>query len=182
MDEQRPPRDEAAQSPPAKKQASNKFLIIGIIAVVVILNSVIALFLIKSTKPESEEEKTAKMQADSVRNAAEAATSMGATTAEEPIEAIVNIAGTNGERFLKVEIIFEYDDQSYPDLGAELTRRIPKFRDLLINHLSRQTLEDLTAIDAKDKIRKDLLRLINATIPIKLGEVREVLFTTYIIQ
>ena len=51
-----------------------------------------------------------------------------------------------------------------------------------VDHLSKLTLMDVTEPDAKEKIRKDLLRVINATLPPKLGEVREVLFTTYIIQ
>jgi flagellar basal body-associated protein FliL len=155
---------------------------IGILAGVIILNTLIAFGLIKLTKPKSEEQKIAKIKADSLKQATERATSMGSTTPESPIEAIVNIAGTEGDRFLKAAIIFEYDDNEYPDLGEELERRIPKFKDLLINHLSRLTLVEVTEPDAKDKIRKDLLRLVNATLPPKLGEVREVLFTSYIIQ
>ena len=161
---------------------SNKILMIGILAGVILVNSLIAFFMVRVTKPENPEAKNAKVQADSLKKATERMTAMGATTADAPIEAIVNIAGTEGERFLKAAIIFEYDDKEFPDLGEELVRRVPKFKDLLINHLSRLTMEDLTEPDAKEKIRKDLLRLVNATIPLKAGEVREVLFTTYIIQ
>jgi flagellar basal body-associated protein FliL len=107
---------------------------------------------------------------------------MGATTADNPIEAIVNIAGTDGERFLKAAIIFEYDDAAYPELGQELIKRAPKFKNLLIDNLSKMTLMDLTEPDAKERIRKNLLKHINNTIPAKIGEVREVLFTTYLIQ
>jgi flagellar basal body-associated protein FliL len=165
-----------------RSEGGNRFLMIGILAGVIILNTLIAFGLIKLTKPKSEEQKIARIKADSLKQATERATSMGSTTPESPIEAIVNIAGTEGDRFLKAAIIFEYDDNEYPDLGEELERRIPKFKDLLINHLSRLTLVEVTEPDAKDKIRKDLLRLVNATLPPKLGEVREVLFTSYIIQ
>lgn len=164
-----------------EESGSNKFVVIGIISVAVIINAVIALLLINATKPESTEEKIERIKNDSLKQVMEQATTMGATTAD-PIEAIVNIAGTEGERFLKAEVIFEYNDKEFPNLGEELVRRTPKIKDLLINHLSRLTLEDLTEPDAKDNIRKDLVRLINATIPPKVGEVREVLFTTYIIQ
>lgn len=161
---------------------NNRILMISILAGVILINSVIAFLMVRVTKPENPEAKAAKMQADSLKRATERMTVMGATTADAPIEAIVNIAGTEGERFLKAAIIFEYDDKEFPALGEELTRRGPKFKDLLINHLSRLTMEDLTEPDAKEKIRKDLLRLVNASIPPKVGEVREVLFTTYIIQ
>jgi flagellar basal body-associated protein FliL len=172
----------AAAPAAAKATGGNRFFMIGILAGVVLLNTVIAFILITVTRPKSEEQLAAKTQADSVRQATERVTAMGATTAEAPIEAIVNIAGTDGDRFLKAAIIFEYDDKAYPELGPELLRRAPRFKDLLIDQLSRLTLADVTESDAKDKIRKDLARLVNGTLPPKMGEVREVLFTTYIIQ
>jgi flagellar basal body-associated protein FliL len=172
----------APEAKPKGEGGSNKIMMIGILAGVILVNSLIAFFMVRVTKPENPEVKAAQMEADSLKKATERMTVMGATTADAPVEAIVNIAGTEGERFLKAAIIFEWDDKEFPDLGAELARRVPKFKDLLINHLSRLTLEDLTEPDAKGKIRKDLLRLVNATIPPKTGEVREVLFTTYIIQ
>jgi flagellar basal body-associated protein FliL len=165
-----------------KSDRGNKFLMVGILAGVVLFNTIVAFVMIKVTKPQSEEQKMARLQADSLKFANERATSMGATTAEAPIEAIVNIAGTDADRFLKAVIIFEYDDRQYPALGEELTRRSPKFQDLLINHLSSLTFDELKEPDAKKKIRKDLLKMVNATLPPKLGEVRDVLFTTYIIQ
>lgn len=183
MDEQSATAEGGASSASAQKGGgSNKILMIGILAGVVLLNTVIAFLMVRVTKPVSPEAKAALFQADSLKKISERMTTMGATTENAPIEAIVNIAGTDGERFLKTEIIFEYDDAEYPNLGAELTRRVPKFKDLLINHLSRLTLADITESDAKDRIRKDLLRLVNATLPAKIGEVRDVLFVTYIIQ
>jgi flagellar basal body-associated protein FliL len=176
--------NDAAEKSTGKEngEGGNKFLTAGILIAGIVINIIVAVIIINKTKPVSEEQKIAKRQADSLKQATERATTMGATTAENPIEAVVNIAGTGGERFLKAAIIFEYDDKEYPDLGEELVRRAPKFKDLLINHLSRLTLEEVNEVDAKEKIRKDLLRLVNATLPIKVGEVREVLFTTYIVQ
>lgn len=177
--------NDAAEKSTVKPQGNggNRFLVIGIIIAGILINIVVAFLIIKVTRPVSEEQKMAKRQADSLEQANEIATTMGATTSENPVEAVVNIAGTSGERFLKAAIIFEYDDKEYPVLGEELIRRAPKFKDLLINHLSRLTLEEVNELDAKDKIRKDLLRLVNATLPKKeVGEVREVLFTTYIVQ
>lgn len=179
---ERKPAEQQAEEAPKKEAGNNRFLMIGILAGVVIFNTIIAFVLIKVTKPQSDEQKLERLQADSLRMVNERVTSMGATTAEAPIEAIVNIAGTDADRLLKAAIIFEYDDKEYPDLAEELMRRAPKFKDLLINHLSTLTFEELKEPDARKKIRKDLLRMVNATLPAKLGEVRNVLFTTYIIQ
>ncbi|NLE02364.1 MAG: flagellar basal body-associated FliL family protein [Fibrobacter sp.] len=166
----------------SKKQGSgNRILLIVALAGVLIFNTIVAFILIKITTPETQEQKLAKIQADSLKKATENATLMGATT-EKPIEAIVNIAGTDGDRFLKAAVIFEYDEVAYPELGAELEKRAPKFKDLLIDHLSKLTLLEVMEPDAKDRIRKNLLKLVNNSLPAKIGEIREVFFTTYIIQ
>lgn len=165
---------------PAEK--GNRVAFIGILIGMVLLNAVVAFVLVKATSPVSQQKNEARMHADSLKKAIEKSTAMGATTEENPIEAIVNIAGTDGERFLKAVIIFEYDDVAYPDLGPELIKRAPKFKNLLIENLSKMTLMDLTEPDAKERIRKNLLKHINNIIPAKIGEVREVLFTTYLIQ
>jgi len=177
-------KKEAAPAAPAgeeevKKKGSNMPLVLGIIVAIVAIQAVLAYLIIP--KPVDEEALAAKAAEDSLRQAAEAVTRMGAVTEDAPIEAIVNVAGTDGERFLKAVIILEYDE-SNAVLGAELRRRAPRFKDLMINHLSTLTLMEITEPGAKDKIRKDLLRLINGTLPNKMGEVHDVLFTTFIIQ
>lgn len=174
--------EESASKSEKPAEKGNRFVFIGILIGVVLLNAVVAFVLVKATSPESQQKKETRMHADSLKRAMEKATAMGATTADNPIEAVVNIAGTNGERFIKAAIIFEFDDVAYPALEQELIKRAPKFKNLLIDNLSKMTLMDLTEPDAKDRIRKNLLKLVNNTIPAKTGEVREVLFTTYLIQ
>lgn len=182
MDERRREMDAPAEKKGANEEKGNKFLVIGILSAVVLLNTIIAFVMVSAFRPRSPEEKNAIQQADSLKKVIEMTTKMGATTADNPIEAIVNIAGTDGERFLKAAIIFEYDDKAFPELAAELSRRTPRFKDLLIDHLSKLTLAEVTEPDAKTKIRKDLVRLVNRSLPPKTGEVSDVLFTTYIIQ
>ncbi|HZH72889.1 MAG TPA: flagellar basal body-associated FliL family protein [Mariniphaga sp.] len=164
------------------KKDSNKILFIAIMAGMILVNAIAAFILIKVTRPKSNAEILEQIKADSIKTATAMATNMGATTAETPVEAIVNIAGTQGERFIKAAVIFEYNEKEFPNLGIELQRRAPKFKDLLINHLSKLTLMEVTEPDAKDKIRKDLLLLVNRSLPRESGKIREVLFTTYIIQ
>lgn len=181
MDEKRDDGETASQKS-GEVKGGGKLLFIGILAGIIVANTIIAFVLVRVTKPKDPNQKVELLAADSLKNAKEQMTTMGATTADNPIEAIVNIAGTDGERLLKAAIIFEFDEKDFPDLGAELARRVPKFKDLLIDHLSKLTLLDVTEPDSKERIRKDLLRLVNHTLPSKIGEVREVLFTTYIIQ
>ncbi|MFP4163354.1 MAG: flagellar basal body-associated protein FliL [Chitinispirillaceae bacterium] len=162
-----------------KQKSGNKLLLFGILAVILVIQATVVYFLVP--KPENPEEHAAKAKSDSLKIAAEQMTQMGATTIDAPIEAVVNIAGTDGERFLKVALILEYD-QKNEKLGAELRRRAPRHKDLLLDHLSKLSLLEVTEPDARRKIRKDLLRLINKTLPAEMGEVNDVLFTQYIIQ
>ncbi len=164
-----------------KKASGNKPLFFGILAGVLLLNTVMAFLLFQFTRPQDSELKAARAHEDSLRVAMEKATEVGAIS-EVPIEGVVNIAGTHGERFLKASIIFEFDGNRYPSLGAELERRSPRLRDLFLGHMSTLTLFEVTDPEARNKIRKDLLRLVNNSLPPKVGEVRDVLFVDYIIQ
>jgi flagellar protein FliL len=187
--EERTENSENAAGKPNKKddaeagsKGGNKILLIGIIAAIVIVQGIIALTLINATRPKDPDKEAAKAEADSAKNAVETTTHMGATTAEEPLDVVVNIAGTNNERFIKAVVIFEFDELAHPKLLEELERRTPKFKNIFIDVLSRMTLAELSEPDAKEKIRKDLIRRFNATLPEDEGQIREVLFTSYIIQ
>jgi flagellar basal body-associated protein FliL len=160
----------------------NKILFFVIIAVVLLLNTGIAFVLIQATRPKDVEKEQEKARVDSLEKVEEHSTEMGATTGEEPIDAVVNIAGTDGERFLKASVVFEYDDVKFPELGEELKKRAPKFKSILMAYLSKLTLVEVTEPDAQERFGKDLLRLINSTLPSETGEIREVMFTSYIIQ
>jgi len=119
---------------------------------------------------------------DSSSHAAmETAANMGDLTDDMPIEAVVNIAGTGGERFFKCAIIFEYDGKNGV-LGAELRHNAKVYKDMLIDHMSRLTLMEVTEPQARDKMRKDLVRLINHTLRPEIGQIRDVFFTEYVIQ
>src|SRR5665647_315695 len=173
----------AAEKPVKEKSANgNKTLLLGLIAGVLIVNTAVAFFLVKATAPKKEITQDPKHAADSVKQTQEHSTHVGATTGEKPIEATVNVAGTDGERFLKVAVAFEYDDVAYPELAAALETRAPKIKDILIDHLSKLTLIEVTEPEAKDKIRKDLLRLVNNSLPSEEGNIRDVYIVNYIIQ
>ena len=191
-------RDEAKkasdqQPTPAK---SNKLLLIGIIAGVLVVEVVFGIIFIKMTAPKPIDEIEAKMNADSLQKIEEESTSMGATTAETPIEVLVNIAGTEGERFLKAAVVLEYQDKEAKKsggkgegekkvgspLGEAILQRMPKYKSYLIESLSKMTFAEISAPEAKEKIRKDLLRMVNGTLPPKLGEVGDIYFTQFIIQ
>jgi len=182
-------KKEAPAAPPAEgeegeKKGGNLIMVIIIIAVVVVLEAAVA-YLMTPKPPSGSKEKDKEIQqvGDSLKAAAEAATSMGAVTSDAPIDALVNLAGTtDGDpRYLKAKIILEYDGKNTA-LGTELRNRVPQFKDLFINYLSNVTLAEAGDPGARDKISKDMLRIINDKLPTKLGEVKNVLFTDFVIQ
>jgi len=180
MADEKPKKDDGAapaEGGEDKKKGGNLILVLGIIVGIVVLQTALVYFIV----PKPGGDKAADAVADSLKLAAEAATRMGAVTSDAPIEAIVNIAGTDGERFLKAAILLEYNEKNTV-LGTELRTRVPKFTDLFMDYLANLTMKELEEPGARDKIRKDMLRLINNTIPAKLGEVDGVVLKTFIIQ
>ncbi|MBD3321845.1 MAG: hypothetical protein GF350_12185 [Chitinivibrionales bacterium] len=184
MPEEEKKQEQKEQAPEAggegaKKEGSNTILFFGIIGGIVLVNLIMAVVLFTVTRPKNEEEEAAEAVEDSAEVVVEETMSMGMTS--EPIEAIVNIAGTDGERFLKVVVILEFDE-THRELPEELTRRAPRFKNMLIEQLSRMTLQEVNEPSAKERIRKEFLRRVNSIIPPKMGEVNNVLLDQFIIQ
>ena len=162
-----------------EKPQSGRMMFYIIIAVVLVLNVVIAFVLIQVTKPKAPEKEEIEI-VDSSSTGNEVRTTMGAAL-DKPIDAIVNIAGTDGERFLKIAIVLEYNDK-YKDLPAEIEKRRPRFKNMLIDQLSSMSLMELNEPDAKDKIRKEFLRRANGILDEKTGVLADVWLDQFIIQ
>jgi flagellar basal body-associated protein FliL len=183
----------AAVSAPAK---SSRMFFIGILAVVLGFQAVLGIVIVRmaTARPAEAVAPEARVRPDSIGRGDSAPTDMGATTAQSPIEVVVNIAGTDGERFLKAEVVLEYaehegkkgeggkEGKGASPLGEAITQRIPKYKAFLIDQLSKLSLQEITAPEAKDRIRKDFLKMANESLPPMLGDVRNVYFTEYIIQ
>jgi flagellar basal body-associated protein FliL len=181
---------------------SNKMLFIGIIAGVIVVELVAGFILVKMVMPKPALDVETGMHEDSLARHEEQLTAMGSTTAETPVEVVVNIAGTDGERFLKAAVVLEYEEHGeavkkkeegghgghggggagLSPMAAAIMQRLPKYKSYLIEYLSKMTITEVTAPDAKEKIRKDLLRTVNSTLPSELGEVKDIYFTQFIIQ
>lgn len=200
-----PAEGDAKGAAPKKPLVNSQQLVFfGILAAVVVINVVVALVLVKATRPVSPEESAAKVAAaDSLKNshggeaAAESHGGHGASAEEgepidDPIEAIVNIAGTDGERFLKVVLLLCYDMHKYPKMmagggghgggGGGIGAKKAIFKDYLIEILSQMTLSELAEPETKTKIRKDFLRRVNSTMSPETGEYNNVLIDEFIIQ
>ncbi len=163
------------------KSGSNMPIIAGIIAAVIIVEAVMLFVFLRMTRPPSAEEVEEKMKADSLKHTTIRQTTVG-TIMETPIEAIVNIAGTDGMRFLKVVVKLEYNEKKYKNLGVELERRHPKLKNMLLEQLSAMTLEEVNDTEAQTQIRREYMRIVNNSLPEKVGQISNVYLNEYIIQ
>jgi len=162
-----------------KKGGNNLVLVIGIIAGIILIQCAIMWLFFIPKPPEDPAQVQARITEKARQDSIAAATYVGAFT--DPIEVIVNIAGTDAERFLKAAIVLEYDEKN-SILAAELPRRTQRYRDMLISYLSSLTLAEVTAPGAQAKICSDILRQINVSLPENAGAVRNVVISNYIIQ
>jgi flagellar basal body-associated protein FliL len=172
---------DAGEAPkPAKKLNTGRIIFYAVIAGAVVFNIIVATVLINVTRPKDVAEKEAEAKNDSLRATQERSTEIGGVS--DPVEAVVNIAGTNGERFLKVVIRYEYDDRKFPKMGEELKKRAPKLKDLLIERISPMTLTELNEPETRAKLRQDILRVSNNSMRPEEGEFRDVFIDQFIIQ
>jgi flagellar basal body-associated protein FliL len=218
MDEKKPKEAPAAapkaKEPPAAKAEkpsggnNNLGLLIGIIVIGVILQLVAGRLMAPAkTAVDTEESPSTEHRAGSVDLNA---TVMGSTTEETPVEVLVNIAGTDGERFLKAALVMEYiareekarsghggkkeggghgekkegegPEPAASGIAGAIKQRMPKYKNYLLETLSKMTMAELTAPETKERIRKDFIKMVNGSLPPELGVVKDIYFTQYIIQ
>ncbi|MFQ5449134.1 MAG: flagellar basal body-associated protein FliL [Nitrospinaceae bacterium] len=90
---------------------------------------------------------------------------------------IVNLAGTQGKRFLKVTVSLEL---SAPEVHAELKENLPKITDSILVLLSSKTFDDVYSIQGKFKLKDEVTTRVNRFLLV--GHVKDAYFTEFIIQ
>lgn len=94
-----------------------------------------------------------------------------------PIDAvIVNVAETQGRRFLKASMTLELDDAAEVETA---TTRLPILRGAVIDVLSGKNLDELVSPDARGRIRGEILDTLNAK---GEPEFKDLFFTEFIVQ
>lgn len=92
---------------------------------------------------------------------------------------LVNIRSEEGmEHFLKTNIVLELDNDE--KTSAEVSKRIPQIRDLIINVLASKTKEKIIEKEGKDQVRSEIINSINQLMT--TGKVRNIYFQDFIIQ
>lgn len=92
-------------------------------------------------------------------------------------DVIVNPLATSGTRYLCTTIALEALD---PVVTEEIKTREPQIRDMLIEILSRRTVEELSDLSVREQIREEIKTNINGLL--QAGQVTGVYFSNFVLQ
>ena len=163
---------EAADAPAAKKKPMG--MIIGIIVGLLVLGgggyyAYITFFQekpVEEVPAEGEEGAAEKVEED---------VNLGVMFPLDPF--IVNLAGSEGKRFLKVTVSLEL---STPEVHADLKENIQKVTDSILVLLSSKSFEDVYSVQGKFKLKDEVTTRVNRFLVV--GHVKDAYFTEFIIQ
>lgn len=92
-------------------------------------------------------------------------------------EILVNVAETKGRRYFKASMTLEMEGK---DLAKVAEERMPILRGAVIDLLSTKTLDELVEPAARDSLRGEILRTLNAQVT--GGHFRDLYFTEFLVQ
>ncbi len=182
-EEKKAEKTEAAPPEEAKPKAGKKIILIAAVLIIdLVVMAGIAFYIVGKLKGDDVSEAAIKEQEESESKAQQLHTQMGMVL-PAPVELTVNIVGTTGaSHYLKCAVQLEWDDIGHPLLIAEIARRMPKIKDLIINILSSQTYEDLLKPAGKKRIQETIVSDVNAILPGDQGKIRNAFFTEFLVQ
>ncbi len=121
------------------------------------------------------QEKPAAKEAGAEGEAVEEAPDLGVMFPLDPF--IVNLAGSQGKRFLKVTVSLEL---SAPEVHAEVKENLQKITDSVLVLLSSKAFEDVYSVQGKFKLKDEITTRVNRFLV--LGHIKDAYFTEFIIQ
>jgi len=90
---------------------------------------------------------------------------------------IVNLVGGRGKNYLKARLELEMNDYS---AKAEIDKRMPQLRDIILTILSSKSNEDVKSLEGKFQLRAELISSLNQCL--RNGKIVNVYFTEFIVQ
>jgi flagellar FliL protein len=177
-----------------KKKSGNMLLIIiiAVLVLILVIGGVVAALMMGNHDAEAEAGKGAKTEVAAEGHAAEGEAKGEAKAAEGhaggeeltevgimfPLETFtVNLLSESGRRYLKVEMNLEMNGK---ELSPELEEKKPVFRDIIIRILSSKSLEEISTVKGKEKLKEQIVNDLNTRL--KDGKVKNVYFTDFVVQ
>lgn len=178
-----------------KKKSGNMLLIIiiAVLVLILIIGGVVGFLMMSNHDAEAEAGKGAKTEVaaeghaaegeKAAENGAEGEAGGGEKVSTEvglmfPLETFtVNLLSESGRRYLKCEMNLEMEGK---ELSPELEEKKPVFRDIIIRVLSSKSLEEISTVKGKEKLKEQIVNELNMRL--KDGKVKNVYFTDFVVQ
>lgn len=157
-------KEEGDENGDTGKKASSKIpkiaiMIVSGLILMIVLTAVIAMFVTKEPKIE---EPMVTFE-------------LGPMYSLDPF--VVNLIDYNGRRYLKTDIDLELsNDKMLP----EVNQKVSFIRNITINILSSKTFRDVSSIEGKDSLRREMVYRINRALT--QGKIKNVYFKEFVIQ
>ncbi len=90
---------------------------------------------------------------------------------------IVNLADKDADRYLKVSVVLEVQDQS---IVQEIEKRLPQIKDAITTLLFTKNSREIKTPEGMEQLKEEIIKRVNAILP--LGGVKNVYFTEFVIQ
>jgi len=100
---------------------------------------------------------------------------LGTVAKLEPF--IVNLAGSGGRNYLKVDVSLELGN---PEMVEEIDNKKPKIRDAILLVLSTKTFNDVKTSQGKLVLKEELLMRLNSYLT--MGAIENIYFTSFVVQ
>ncbi|MDD2779928.1 flagellar basal body-associated protein FliL [Sulfuricurvum sp.] len=166
-----------------EKKKSNLLLIIiiGVLFLILVIGAVVAFLMMGNEEPAATNGAPTQQEAsaDAPKEDAEPSdSSLTEVGLMYPLDGFtVNLLSESGKRYLKVEMNLELEGE---ELSPELDTKKPVFRDVIIRILSSKSLEEISTIKGKEKLKEQLVNELNMRL--KDGKVKNVYFTDFVVQ
>lgn len=161
--------NQEGQQKESKGGGKKKLIIILLPVLILLIGSGFGAYKFFFSKPEDEKE--SEKIAKEVKKTEEHGVELEVGTF------IANLADRDADRYIKVTIVIEVQDDK---IKAEATKRMPQIKDSINTLLFTKTSEELKSPEGIEKLKEEIIKRTNAILP--LGGVKDVYFTEIIIQ
>lgn len=173
-------KEEKKEEPKGKSGGKMMLIIIIVLILLILIGGGLAAFLLLSGDDGASNQPQQVRQSAAAKNGANSARSTNLLTIGPmyPMDQfVVNLLSESGSRFLKVSLDIEL---SAEELSAEMDKKKPAIRDIIIRTLSSKTFEEVSTMKGKERLKDEVVQKINEILAD--GQVRNIFFTDFVVQ
>lgn len=179
--------EEGTEEGQGKKKKGNMLIVIIIVFLFVLLLVIVGAiaFLMFSSNDEAKKEEKVKQEEKKLAHEKKQVlkdmkrgtdySHIGPMFPLEPFT--LNLLSDSGNRYVKCTIELEQDG---PELGPELTKKVPIIRDIIIRTISAKTFEEIATTKGKEMLKDELVGKINEILTD--GAIKNIYFTSFVVS